>query len=69
MKWFREHADSMAVISAIIVAMIWMNGKLNDIQREMDHRFANVEKDMAVIKTVLVMKEILPRELATQEQP
>ena len=40
-----------------------MNGRFNQI----DHRFSEMEKEMAIIKTVLLMKEILPKELATAE--
>lgn len=54
MDWFRKHADSIAVISVILASTVWINGKFNE-----------VEKDIAVIKTVLIMKQILPPELAT----
>lgn len=53
MDWFKKHTDAVMVITAIIGCMLWMNGKLNGI-----------EKDMAVIKTVLIMKNIMPGELA-----
>ena len=54
-EWFEKHSDVVIVLTAIIGSMMWMNGKFNQI-----------EKDMAVIKTVLVMKEILPKELAVK---
>jgi len=63
MKWLKDHADSAVVLAALLSGMVWMNGKFTDI----DRRFSNLEKDVAIIKTVLIMKEILPRELATQE--
>lgn len=63
MEWFKKHADSIATIGVILGCVVWMNGKFNDIDRQ----FSHVEKDMAVIKTVLLMKEILPKELATVE--
>lgn len=63
MKWLKDHADSVVTIATILGAVVWMNGKFTDI----DHRFANLEKDVAIIKTVLIMKDILPKELATQE--
>jgi hypothetical protein len=53
MEWFKKHTDAVMVITAIIGCMLWMNGKFNGI-----------EKDMAVIKTVLIMKNIMPGELA-----
>jgi len=60
MEWFKKHADSIATIATIVGAMIWMNSKFNSI----DQRFNSVEKDLAIIKTVLVMKDIMPKELA-----
>lgn len=63
MDWFKKHTDTVIIIGSIIGSMLWMNGKFNDV----DKQFANFEKDIAVIKTVLVMKQILPVELAKQE--
>jgi hypothetical protein len=60
MDWFTKHVDSIATIATVIGAMIWMNGKFNSIEQ----RFSVMEKDMAIIKTVLVMKEMMPKELA-----
>ena len=60
MDFFKKHVDSLVILSAIITSMLWMNGKFNDI----DRKFAGVEKDMAVIKTVMIMKNIMPSELA-----
>ena len=57
MDWIKKHADSVMVITAIAGSMLWMNGKFNDL-----------EKDIAVIKTVLIMKQILPAELAKNNE-
>jgi hypothetical protein len=53
MEWFRKHTDTVIILSAFGAALLWMNGKFNDI-----------EKDMAVVKTILIMKDIMPKELA-----
>jgi len=53
MEWFKKHTDLIIMLSAFASAMLWMNGKFNEI-----------EKDIAIIKTVLVMKNIMPAELA-----
>ncbi len=53
MEWFRKHTDTVIILGAFAASLIWMNGKFNEI-----------EKDMAVIKAVLVMKNIMPGELA-----
>lgn len=54
MDWLKKHTDTVIVISAIVGSMLWMNGKFNEL-----------EKDMAVIKAVLVMKNIMPSEFAS----
>jgi len=64
MNWFAKHADAITVISAIIACMIWMNGKFNEI----DKRFNELEKDIVMIKTVMIMKNIMPCELAKSEE-
>jgi hypothetical protein len=60
MEWFKKHIDSIAIIFSIITtmigAMIWLNGKFNTL-----------EKDILVIKTVLVMKNIMPSGIASKE--
>lgn len=60
MDWFKKHIDTVVILGAFATSMLWMSGKFNDI-----------EKEIAIIKTVMVMKNIMPVELAkqnTQEQ-
>jgi len=54
MDWFKNHVDTVVVRGGILGSLLWMNGKFN-----------NLEKEMAVVKTVLIMKDILPKELAS----
>lgn len=53
MDVLKKHVDTLIIVTAIVGSMLWMNGKFNQL-----------EKDMAIIKTVLVMKDIFPKELA-----
>lgn len=53
MEWFKKHVDTMIILGAFASSLLWMNGKFNDL-----------EKDILVIKTVLIMKDIMPREMA-----
>ena len=53
MEWFKKHVDTVIVLGAILSSVLWMNG-----------RFAEIEKDITVIKTCLIMKNIMPVELA-----
>ena len=52
MDWIKKHTDTVIVLGAIFSSMLWINGKFNSL-----------EKDVAVIKAVLVMKNIMPNEL------
>jgi hypothetical protein len=56
MDWFKKHTDALIVVSAIISCMIWMNGKFNEI-----------EKEIAIMKTVLIVKQVMPNELACRQ--
>lgn len=57
--WFKQHADTIAVIATIISTVVWMNGKFNEVERDI----SGLKTDIAVVKTVLVMKNIMPAEL------
>lgn len=56
----KKHTDTVIILTAFASAVIWMNGKFNDV----DKRFTKIEQDMAVMKAVMITKEIMPRELA-----
>ena len=52
-EWMKKHVDTVIILGAFAGSMIWMNGKFNTI-----------ETDLAVMKTVLIMKNIMPVEFA-----
>jgi magnesium-transporting ATPase (P-type) len=56
MDWIKKHVDTVIMLSAFASAMLWMNGKFNEI-----------EKDITIIKTVLIMKNIIPAELCAKK--
>ena len=64
MEWFRKHTDAVIILGAIVGSMLWMNGKFNDV----DKKFSCLEKDMAVLKAVMIIKNIMPAELAKSEE-
>ncbi len=64
MEWIKKHTDTVIIVTAIASSMLWMNGKFNDI----DKQFSEIEKEIAIIKTVLVMRNILPAELANHQE-
>lgn len=55
----KKHVDTIfimiSIVASILSSMLWMNGKFNDL-----------EKDLAIVKTVLVMQKIMPGELAVK---
>ena len=59
MDLIKKHVDTVVVLSGIITSIIWMNHKFTQV----DERFSSLEKDMAVIKTVMFMQGHLPKEL------
>lgn len=60
MDWLKQHADTIVILSSFALCFWNMNEKMNE-------KFNSIEKDMAVIKAVLVMKNIMPCELARQQ--
>lgn len=63
MEWFKKHADTVTVLTGILLSILWMNGKFSDVNQ----RFSEVEKELSVIKTVLIMKQIMPVEMASHQ--
>lgn len=56
MDWFKKHADTLVMLATILGCYWNINDRLNAI-----------EKDMAVVKTVLIMRNLMPTELAQFE--
>lgn len=63
MDWFKKHVDTVIVLGGILASVLWMNMKFSEV----DQKFSNVEKEIAVIKTVLIMRNIMPSELSCKE--
>jgi hypothetical protein len=55
MDWMKKHVDTVIILTAFGACLLWMNGKFNEI-----------EKELTIVKTVLIMKNIMPVELAQQ---
>tara|TARA_R110000868_G_scaffold383225_1_gene650020 strand:+ start:1295 stop:1489 length:195 start_codon:yes stop_codon:yes gene_type:complete len=62
-EFLKRHADTIVVLSAIFSSFLWMNGKFSEIEKDM----ANIKQEVAILKTVLIMKNIMPVELAVKE--
>jgi len=64
MDWFKKHIDTVIILSSFAASIFWMNGKFSDV----DKRFNDLEKDIVMIKTVMIMKNIMPSELAHHQK-
>jgi hypothetical protein len=60
MEWFKKHTDTAIILGAFAAAILWMNGKFNDVERNI----GGLKTDIAIVKTVLIMKNIMPADLA-----
>ena len=64
MNGMKKHIDTVIVLGGILASVLWMNHQFSGV----DNRFAQIDKDLAVIKTVLVLKGIMPPELVVMEE-
>ena len=55
MEWLKQHADTLVILSSFALCFWTLNEKVNQI-----------DKDLAVIKTVLIMKNIMPDQLCAK---
>ncbi len=67
MDWFKKHADTIVILGSFALCFWTMNEKMTDRFNQVDQRFNGIEKDITMIKTVLIMKNILPVEMAKGE--
>jgi len=65
MDWFKKHTDTVLILSAIFSSFLWMNGQFNDIRKDM----ASLKEEVFIMKTVLIMRGIMPQALAQTPQP
>lgn len=63
MDWFSKHVDTVIILGAFASTVLWMNGKFNEIEKEI----YGLKTEIAIIKTVMIMQNIMPKELAKSE--
>jgi hypothetical protein len=61
MEWFKQHADTLVILSSFALCFWHLNEKINSLDKE-------VSKELAIIKTVLLIKNIMPSELANKNE-
>jgi len=57
MDWMKKHVDTVVILGAFGASLLWMNGKFN-----------SVEQRLKTIEVVLIMKDIMPKELCKTHQ-
>ena len=55
MDIIKKHVDTMVVLGGILSSILWMN-----------HQFNELKQDILIIKTVLIMKNIMPDQLCAK---
>ena len=59
--WLKAHVDTILVLSTIFSTFLWMNGKFNDLEKDM----SSLKTDIAIMKTVMIMRDMMPKEMAS----
>jgi len=63
-SWFKEHADTLAIIGLLLAGFYWADGKFDKV----NERFTAIERDVTAIKTTLILKNIMPTDFAKCEK-
>lgn len=66
MDWFKKHADSVAVIVAVVGAAMWMQSSLFKLRIDVERELALVKGEISTVKTVLIVQGHMTKELAKQ---
>lgn len=53
MELIKKHVDTVVILGGILSSVLWMN-----------HKFNSIEKEILVMKTVLIIKDVMPKEIA-----
>lgn len=71
MDWFKKHVDTVIIIGGILSTTIWMNTQFSKVDKEIfsvKTDIALLNKDISLIKAVMLMKNIMPPELAKENE-
>jgi len=64
MDWFKKHTDAVIVLGGILTSVIWMNAKFSHVYEKLNE----IDKDIVMVKTVMIMQKIMPPELASKAE-
>lgn len=69
MNLIKKHVDTVIVLGGILAAVLWMNSSITNLDNEivsLKLEISDVKKDLAIVKTVMIMQGHMPKELAKQ---
>jgi hypothetical protein len=66
-NWFKKHSETITVMLTLLGGFVWMDSKMDTKFDKVNERLSALEKDVAVIKTVLSLKGINCSELASKD--
>lgn len=58
-KFFTKHLDTIIIIGSVLACFLLMNSSVTALGREI----ANLQQEITVIKTILIMKNIVPQKV------
>lgn len=64
MEILKKHIDTIIILGGILSSFLWMNSSINSIKEEVN----SLKVDIAIMKTVLIMKNVMPSELAQNNE-
>jgi hypothetical protein len=70
----KKHIDIMIILGGVLASVLWMNASVNSLKTDLKKDIEEFRKDInslrndiTIVKTVLIMKDIMPVHLATKE--
>lgn len=64
MDWMKKHVDTVIILTSFASSILWINSRFNEV----DKHFSEIHQELTIMKTVLIMKNIMPIELAQQSK-
>ncbi len=70
MDWLKKHGDTAAILTVLLMAYFWVDSKFDNMSvkiADLQKQVYEIEKDVAIIRTVMIMKNIYPEQMANVE--
>lgn len=79
LKSLKNHADTAMVLGTLFGGLIWINSQFNTVNEKINDKFTiltekisdvekDLSKDLSIIKTVLIIKGIMPPDLIAKHE-